>query len=123
MKLYTKAQHRTLIKQGQASAAMLAANDNLDGDTPDHWPVVKWFDPCGAATWLVSELDPDDPDVAFGLADLGMGAPELGKIDVAELRRYRGPVGLGIERDLHFRSDKSLREYAEEARKFGRIAT
>ena len=27
----------------------------------DHVPVVRWFNPAGAGTWLVSELDPERP--------------------------------------------------------------
>ena len=69
----------------------------------DHKPVVKWFNACGAGTWLLSELDPEYPDeCAFGLADLGFGTPELGSIGLLELTEYRGPFGLGIERDIHF---------------------
>ena len=50
----------------------------------DHVPVVRWFNPAGAGTWLVSELDPEDPDIAHCLADLGMGCPEIGSV-----RRFR----------------------------------
>ena len=30
----------------------------------DHCPAVKFFNPCGAATWLFTELD-EDGDSAF----------------------------------------------------------
>ena len=46
----------------------------------DHVPVVRWFNPAGAGTWLASELDPEDPDIAHCLADLGMGCPEIGSV-------------------------------------------
>ena len=39
-----------------------------------------------------------------------------------ELREVRGPLGLPIERDLHFEADKPISAYAEEARARGRIA-
>jgi len=42
----------------------------------DHVPVVKFFNPVGAATWLATELD-EDHDTMFGLADLGFGSPEV----------------------------------------------
>jgi hypothetical protein len=32
----------------------------------DHVPVVKFFNPVGAATWLATELD-EDHDTIFGL--------------------------------------------------------
>jgi hypothetical protein len=45
---------------------------------PDFLPVVKLFTPDGGCTWLLTELDTDEPDIAFGLCDLGMGCPETG---------------------------------------------
>jgi hypothetical protein len=31
------------------------------------------------ATWLLAALDPADGDTAYGLIDLGIGMPELGR--------------------------------------------
>jgi hypothetical protein len=87
----------------------------------DHHPVVKLFTPDGAATWLISEVDPDDPDRLFGLCDLGLGFPELGYVSLAEITVLRGPLGLPVERDLHFIADKPLSMYVEEAQAKGRI--
>ena len=42
---------------------------------PDFLPVVQLFLPDAGCTWLLTELDPDEPDIAFGLCDLGRGAP------------------------------------------------
>ena len=42
----------------------------------DPVPVVKFFNPIGAATWLATDLD-EDGDTLFSLADLGFGCPEL----------------------------------------------
>ena len=84
-------------------------------------PVVKLFNPMGAATWLISEIDPEDDDRAFGLCDLGMGEPELGYVSLGELSSVRLRFGLSIERDIHFTPDKTLVEYAREARSTGRI--
>ena len=87
----------------------------------DHQPVVKLFTPDANATWLISEVDPDDSDRLFGLCDLGLGSPELGYVSLSELTAVRGPLGLPIERDLHFVAEKPLSSYAEEARKRGHI--
>jgi len=84
-------------------------------------PVVKFFNPCGAATWVFTELDPADGDTLFGLCDLGMGAPELGYFSLSELASLQLPFGLGIERDRNFRADKTLTEYAAEARASGEL--
>jgi len=81
----------------------------------DHVPIVKLFDPCGAATWLISAIEPDDPDILFGLCDLGLGFPELGSVRLSELESVRGRLGLGIERDLYFEGRYPLLVYAEAA--------
>ena len=109
MKLLTEEQRTKLLANGTRRGA-------------DHKPVVKWFNPCGSGTWLVSELDPEYPDeCAFGLADLGFGTPESGSIGLLELTEYRGPFGLGIERDIHFTASYPLSIYAEAARAAGHI--
>lgn len=86
----------------------------------DPVPVVKFFNPCGAATWLATELDPDG-DTLFGLADLGFGCPELGSFSLAEIAALRLPFGFGIERDLGFAGDAPLSEWARRARYAGSI--
>ncbi|WP_353642524.1 DUF2958 domain-containing protein [Mesorhizobium sp. WSM2239] len=99
--------------------ARLLANGAADAET-DHVPIVKLFDPAGAATWLLTELDADG-DTLFGLCDLGFGFPELGSVSLAELQTVKGPLGLGIERDLHFATRFPLSVYAEAARIAGHI--
>ena len=83
--------------------------------------MVKLFTPDAACAWLLSELDPDDTDIAFGLCDLGMGCPELGSVRISELQSARGKLGLPVERDLHFCATKTLSAYADEARECGCI--
>lgn len=94
---------------------------NALADDCDHFPVLKLFTPDAGATWLISEVDPDEPDILFGLCDLGAGTPELGYASLTEIRSIRGPLGLPVERDLHFVADKPLSAYAEEARIKGRV--
>jgi hypothetical protein len=114
MKLMTKEQERTMLENGRTSAK---APDKLHNPKP----VVKLFTPWGAATWLLTELDPKAPDIAFGLCDLGMGFPELGSVCISELEAITGPLGLKVERDRFFEADKALLDYAKEARFEGRI--
>lgn len=87
---------------------------------PDPVPVVKFFNPAGAGTWLATELDRDG-DTLFGLADLGFGCPELGSFSLAEIAGVRLPLGLGIERDLHFETPHPISVWAAEARATGSI--
>jgi hypothetical protein len=87
----------------------------------DFLQVVKLFAPDAGCTWLLTEIDADDPDRAFGLFDLGLGCPELAYVSLAELAAVRGRLGLPVERDLHFMPDKPLSSYAAEARACGGI--
>ena len=99
-------------------ARLLAHGAARPGD--DIMPVVKLFSPIGAATWLLTEMA-SDGDTMFGLADLGMGCPELGTVSLAELEALRLPFGLRIERDLFFAPRFSLTAYAVAAHRLGRI--
>ena|SRR5690554_1591644 len=112
MKLMTKAQREQMLKNGAARYE----------DNHDPKPVIKLFDPLGTATWLLTELDPENPDLAFGLCDLGMGFPDLGDVSISELESIKkGAIRIGIERDIHFKANKTLREYTAEAKKNQRI--
>ncbi|OGB50927.1 MAG: transposase [Burkholderiales bacterium RIFOXYD12_FULL_59_19] len=103
--------------------AQLLANgrQSLTDEGFDPPPVVKLFTPDAGATWLLTEIDPDDDDHVFGLCDLGLGFPEMGYVSLAELATVRGRLGLPVERDLHFKADKAISAYAREARMSGRI--
>lgn len=95
----------------------LLANGQNRGE---HVPLVKFFSPVGAATWLLSELD-QDGDTLFGLADLGFGCPELGSVSLSEIASVTLPLGLSIERDCLFEARFALTVYAGAARMAGRI--
>ena len=118
MKLYTKLQLKQLLANGRNAAEERDGTRKYDGSRK---PVVKWFAPFGGATWLISEIDPDSTDIAFGLADLGLGFPELGDVYIPEIKAIRGPLGLGVERDLHWDAEMTLADYADLARKTGSI--
>lgn len=115
--LLTQDLRKRLLLNGE----LMAEAQRSGKGEPDFIPVVKLFNPCGAATWLLTELDPDDPDIAFGLCDLGFGCPELGSVRISELEAVHGPLGIGIERDRHFKAFKTLSDYADEAREAGQI--
>jgi hypothetical protein len=106
----------------KAIEAKLRANALLpDEAKADLKPVLKLFNPCGAATWLITELDADG-DTMFGLCDLGFDCAELGNVSLAEIAAVKTrPFGLGIERDRHFKADKTLAEYTKDATAKGRI--
>lgn len=82
----------------------------------DHFPVVKLFTPDGNATWLLTEIDPYNPDTAFGLCDLGMGFPELGYVNLFELTALGGHLRLSVEQDGTFKATHPIRVYAQAAK-------
>lgn len=96
------------------------AADRDERPVPDPFPVVKFFNPVGAATWLATELAADG-DTLFGLADLGFGCPELGSFSLSELAEVRLPLGMGIERDIGFSTVHRLSTWAAWSRRAGSI--
>jgi hypothetical protein len=70
--------------------------------------IVKYFTPDSNWTWYASEFDGED--IFFGLVS-GFEV-ELGYFALSELEEARGPLGLPIERDLHF-EPKTIKELME----------
>lgn len=112
MQLLLEDNRRQLLENGARTA---------HGEQIDPYPVVKLFTPDAGATWLLTELDPEDPDIAFGLCDLGLGYPELGTVRLTEIERLRGSLRLPVERDEHFYAYGPLSAYADAARRAERI--
>ena len=130
--LFTKAISEKLLANGRRR--------RRDPESADFAPVVKLFGG-GAHTFLISEANPDDPDLLYGLADVGQGCPELGYLRRSELENLRFPYGddaprmprdrptlerrggLPLERDRWFRPAGPLSAYADAARTAGRIVT
>ena len=85
-----------LITDDQRTALLANGRQSLDNDDFDPPPVVKLFTLDAHSTWLLTEIDPDDPDRAFGLCDLGLGFPELGYVSLSELQSVRGRLGPAV---------------------------
>lgn len=64
--------------------------------------ICKFFDPCGSWTWYVVEGEEQKNGdwKFFGLVE-GM-EKEWGYFTLNELESVQGPLGLGIERDIHY---------------------
>ena len=112
----TDPQFDLLLANGRAGREHQARDQDFDP-----LPVVKLFTPDAGATWLLTEIDPEEPEIAVGLCDLGMGFPEVGLVSLRELCEARGMLQLPIEHDLQFRTTQPLSAYAKEARMAGRI--
>ena len=108
MTLLTPELHAALRANAEARRAAVIA----DLAEPDFVPLVKFFNPVGAAIWLATELG-SDGDTLFGLADLGFGWSELASV--------RLPFGLGIARDPNFSTGLALSAWAAWARRAGSI--
>ena len=119
MTLFTEAQMLNLLTnwiEGQ--------EHHKAGRDWDPKPVVQWFYTGSAFTWLVTELNPDNLDTIFGLGDIGQGYPEIGYNSIKEIRAgaaaAKDPFVM-LERDLHWKSDKTLSQYLKIAQQAGRI--
>lgn len=103
----------TLIPS-ELRARLLANGQRSANEEPyDFVPVVRLFVPGRNATWLLTELDPDDPDLAYGLCDLGLGAPKLDYIRLSDLLVLPGNP---VQCDTDFIADKPLSAYLSDAR-------
>ena len=65
---------------------------------------IKLFTPDSNFTWYVFEVSKDDLNTCYGYV-IGIDS-ELGYFTLEELKSVRGPLGLGIERDLLFKPIK-----------------
>ena len=91
MKIITKAIEAAFAKQGDTSQKSMA----------DIKIVMKLFNPMGAGTWYIYEKLNEDHYMAFvNLGDPDMA--EIGTVSMDELLSFRGWLGLGLERDMHF---------------------
>ena len=61
--------------------------------------LVKLFTPDSSWTWYLTEYDPKRK-LAFGLTD--GHERELGYVSIEELEEITGPMGLKVERDVHW---------------------
>jgi len=109
---------KLLLKGQRAKMVANFHKGNATGESSP--PVVKLFNPCGAATWLFSEYD-EENKILTGLCDLGMGCPEFGSISLREIMSVAAP--LPIERDLLWKPEPgaTMSDYMEAARDKGKI--
>lgn len=100
----------------------LKHNGSPENYDQDHTPVVMLTLPFTNCVWLLSEINPEEPDIAFGLCDLGMGFPELGYVSIHELLGIEDPVlGMRICNNRLFKGEYPMSAYANAARAAERI--
>ena len=69
-------------------------------NTKDPTCHIKLFTPDSNWTWYITEISKEDTVTCFGL--VSGHSLELGYFNLDELNEVRGPLGLKIERDIHF---------------------
>ena len=81
-----------------------------DGKGVEAEVVVKYFNPCGAGTWLITEGEKqsDGDWMFFGYCHITDW--EWGYVTLSELERVRLPFGLRIEREMYVTGGK-VKEY------------
>ena len=92
MKLITKEIEEKLLKSPIGST---------DGKGKDAEVIVKYFNPIGSGTWLITEGErqPDGDWLLFGYCNIFDW--EWGYVLLSELQNVRLPLGLTLERDLY----------------------
>ena len=76
-------------------------------DIEDPIVIVKFFNPAGAGTWYAVSYDPEER-VFFGYVSIfGDFCDEWGYFSLGELESFKGPFGIGIERDLYWTEMKA----------------
>lgn len=111
MTFLTEEQRCQMIANGAARAR---------GDQLDPFPVVKLYTLDAGVAWLLTELDVDG-EMAYGLCDAGTGSPELGQVSLSALEGVRGPRGMRIVADPHFKPRQTLSAYLADAQRDGSI--
>jgi hypothetical protein len=110
----------TFLTELQRSQMLANGAARAHGETIDPYPVVKLHTLDAGAVWLLVSLDADG-DQAYGLCDAGTGFPELGHVSLSALEGVRGPRGLRVVADSHFKPRQSLSAYAAEAMRDGSV--
>jgi hypothetical protein len=106
---------KLLTQEIRQALPPLYAQESKGGQAVVH---LKLFTPDGSFTWYITEgspvTDESDQEVDFHFFGLVDGLDkELGYVALSELEAVRGPLGLPIERDLHWQP-KTLEEIAPE---------
>lgn len=112
---------RSLVTEEQRAALLVNGRLAAADEPNDPLPVVRLFTPDAHATWLLTSLDPVDGDTAYGLIDLGISMPELGRVKLSDLASIVGPNKQPVMRDLYFQAMRPLSEYLRLAQENGSI--
>ena len=102
MKLMTKELERQFEKIGRQE------------DVDDPIVVAHFFNPVGLGDWWATEYDPEAREFFGFVSIFGDHCDEWGYFPLDELESVKGPLGLGIERDLYW-TPKPISEVCKKA--------
>ena len=118
MNIISETQYAELLANGRA------ARDAAEAGLPfDPLPVVKLFPPHWYCRWLLTQIDPEYPQCAYGLCDAGDGRPYMGFVSLRDLEDVHGKFKFPVVADPHFVADKPVSIYANVAYTRGLIIT
>lgn len=106
----------SLLSDADRKQLLINGHRTAGGDEIDPPCVVRLFIPGTRAEWHLTEIDPDDEDLAFGLCDLGLGFPELGYVRFSELRSLSATSDFVVVKDNLFNDHRTLSTLAAEGR-------
>ncbi len=104
MKLLTKEIEDKLLEHPYGSQDGLGGNAEV---------LVKYFNPTGAGTWLITEGEKQENGdwLLYGYCHIFEW--EWGSVMLSELESIRGFGGLGIERDLYTGNKKYIKDFVD----------
>jgi hypothetical protein len=94
---------RLITKTLEKRFAKIGSQEN----SKDPIIVAHFFNPMGAGDWYAIEYDPADRCVFGYVSIFHDWNDEWGRTSLDELEEYKGPLGLGIERDLYWTEKKA----------------
>lgn len=98
-----------ITKELEQRFAEIGSQENVE----DPIIIAKYFNPIGSGTWFATEYNPETKTF-FGYVSLfGDYNDVWGPFSLEEFEQYKGPFGLGIERDLYFDETPSSKIIAE----------
>lgn len=94
---------KLITKEIEEKFAKVGSQENIK----DPVVIAKFFNPIGRGYWFATEYNSKDK-IFFGYVSLfGDYNDEWGSFSLEELESVKLPLGLNIERDLHFEDTKS----------------
>lgn len=99
---------KLITKEIQGLLPALYTNEERD---PTEIKVpLKIFDPSGRYTFFVTEFDGEDTLFGYCVSPLGPDCDELGYASLSEIQSVRNRLGIGMERDIHWNPETTLRQ-------------